>query len=326
MMIVVLLAFVLIFVYWMLIPSQKPSQYQPEDYRRDDIDEHYQLILQDLRELQQSGQPDSRQLAILKVQAAQLLAEREALPPPPAAQSLQRNIWLPASLSVLAVVVLLILAVPTLAQWQHVGLEDAEKTSLIQAARLPELAKGSDKLLYANTLFDAGRYDGAIPIYAEVLQQSPREASALRRLGVLLMRNKDLNSQAIGLIERSTQIAPKDSEGWLFLGYAYNNVGANGPALQALLRFKQVAPDRADADDLISSLSGQQLKLSGAQLYAQNCQSCHGDQAKGLQGREILGSANAFAQSIRNGANGMPAFSQFSDAQLELLRKYIQKP
>ena len=72
---------------------------------------------------------------------------------------------------------------------------------------------------------------------------------------------------------------------------------------------------------------------TGMGLYYAHCMACHGvglvaaTHAPDLRRSAVPGSAEAFASVVRDGivrANGMPGFGEFTDAQLESLRQFIQ--
>ena len=67
---------------------------------------------------------------------------------------------------------------------------------------------------------------------------------------------------------------------------------------------------------------------AGKQVFEQNCNACHpgGGQGAGpaLKGKNL--SADRITRQVRNGGEGMPAFSpsQISDQQLNNLVQYVQ--
>lgn len=88
----------------------------------------------------------------------------------------------------------------------------------------------------------------------------------------------------------------------------------------ALAGCQKSSPDNAEAVD-------------GAQLYAQHCAACHGDNGGGGVGVPLnlpdfqYGVSDEFlALTIRHGRTGrvMPAFTEFSDAEVEALVKHLR--
>jgi mono/diheme cytochrome c family protein len=65
---------------------------------------------------------------------------------------------------------------------------------------------------------------------------------------------------------------------------------------------------------------------SGAGLYATNCASCHGPDARGLDGRPDIHCHRAILDAVRNGrgpAGEMPAFSNLTDADVQKIQDFL---
>jgi quinohemoprotein ethanol dehydrogenase len=76
------------------------------------------------------------------------------------------------------------------------------------------------------------------------------------------------------------------------------------------------------------------LATQGATVFAESCVFCHGFEAVSsgmapdLRASSVILSATAFEQVVRGGAlapNGMPPFTDFSDAQFDSIRHYIRQ-
>ncbi len=71
------------------------------------------------------------------------------------------------------------------------------------------------------------------------------------------------------------------------------------------------------------------VPTTGPELYAANCQSCHGDDARGLNGSPSVRCNGAIHDAVvagkGTGPNAMPAFPQLSDAQITLIQTYLQQ-
>jgi mono/diheme cytochrome c family protein len=66
---------------------------------------------------------------------------------------------------------------------------------------------------------------------------------------------------------------------------------------------------------------------TGADLYSANCASCHGSDARGLQGRPDIHCSKNIHVAVRNGLTGtigtMPAFPNLTDADIQALQQYL---
>jgi len=71
------------------------------------------------------------------------------------------------------------------------------------------------------------------------------------------------------------------------------------------------------------------VPTTGPELYAANCQSCHGDDARGVDGNPSVRCNGAIHDVVvagkGTGPNAMPAFPQLTDAQITLVQTYLQQ-
>ena len=71
------------------------------------------------------------------------------------------------------------------------------------------------------------------------------------------------------------------------------------------------------------------VPTTGPELYAANCQSCHGADARGLDGRPSVRCSGAIHDVVvagkGTGPDAMPAFPQLTDAQIALIQTYLQQ-
>jgi len=67
---------------------------------------------------------------------------------------------------------------------------------------------------------------------------------------------------------------------------------------------------------------------TGADLYSANCASCHGTDARGLQGRPDIHCSKSIHDAVRNGLAGgidtMPAFPSLTDDDIQALQQYLE--
>ena len=67
---------------------------------------------------------------------------------------------------------------------------------------------------------------------------------------------------------------------------------------------------------------------TGAALYTANCASCHGADARGLQGRPDIHCSKDIYGAVRNGLTGtlgtMPSFPNLTDADIQALQQYLE--
>jgi mono/diheme cytochrome c family protein len=67
----------------------------------------------------------------------------------------------------------------------------------------------------------------------------------------------------------------------------------------------------------------------GAQIFAENCATCHGDQGQGgvgpnLQTSSKAGDEHAVIEQVKNGGGGMPPFDdKLSDQEIQAVADYV---
>ncbi|AFZ66378.1 c-type cytochrome [Deinococcus peraridilitoris] len=329
----------------LLAPLRRPLVTLPEDSAREALEEDYRASLGALRELDEAcarGEVESaaaeRERRRLSHRAARTLSALEQLPPAPLAPSCSP--LGPALLVLLGVTVLLALGSFTfLPRWQLAGLAPNEAFALRSALRIPDLAREAQRtgkpaayLAWGQAAFNAARYDEAAQAYAAVLRQNPRQAEALRRLGMLLVQGGDKVEEGVAFVNAGAALDPKNDEGQLFLGFVLSRLGQDEEALKALERYRSLNPQGRDADDLVAAIrarrgSGDEGEATYRQL---GCASCHGAEGRGGVGPSLRNSQldrETSAQVIRRGAASMPAYGEakLSEAQLRTLLDLLSR-
>ena len=345
-MIYLFLAFLALF--WLAVtfaPALGRARAEPIDSARADLEEERDLIYRQLEELEpEESAPGTvlseleRERLRLKVRAARVLTELDALPPKPEARVLEKRATPTVVGVAVAVGVALVIGLFTfLSSWQQKGLT-ADYTQLLKTSAgvsaLEQNAKSGEVkplLELGDAYFDLSRVADAARAYGTVLQKNPKEPKALRRFGLLLSLQPTKVSQGLGLLELSTQVAPTEPEGFLLLGSIYRQLGQNDKAVAALERYKKLAPNGGEADALLAQLQpGTQLLASrGSSLYTQNCAGCHGAQGQGvnapsLQGSAVLADKATLESVIVNGKGAMSGYPNIQGADLEKLVQFVQ--
>jgi mono/diheme cytochrome c family protein len=89
-------------------------------------------------------------------------------------------------------------------------------------------------------------------------------------------------------------------------------------ALSASLLACQKGADDVDTTDLTEDLA------AGEDLYVSDCSGCHGADATGIVGPNILDeSASAITTAIMEGKGSMPAFPDYTDQEILNVISYI---
>jgi cytochrome c-type biogenesis protein CcmH len=271
----------------------------------------------------------------LENRAARVLRALDALPPAPGKRP-GRGVGVGGVL--LALTLVGVGAVTFVPRWQLAALDSAEGTAVQSALSLPGLKQSAQRagtsgayLNWGDAAFTSGRYDQASQAYAGALKLDPRQPRALRRLGIMLITgqggpapsDQQQASQAFLLVRTAAQLAPQDPESQLLLGYALNSFGQGDQALAALERYRTLAPQGREADDLIATLQASRDRSDpGARVYAANCASCHGAAGFGGLGPNLHESrlSRAALKTITlNGKGSMPGFPDIRGAELEAL-------
>lgn len=320
-------------------PDHLPLSDDPDAPERDRLEQERDRLFGELRGL--TPDTESRRPE-LEGRAARVLRSLDAMPPAPSGRLPAGWLW--GGLAVAAAVVVLG-AFSFIPRWQLGGLNAAEASSVRTAVQLPGLAQRArasgtvaDELSWGKAAFDAGQYDQAASAYAAALKQNPRQAEALRRLGIILLTRDDTgsgaqapakpNDQAFLLIRTAAQLAPNDPESQLLLGFALSRYGEDQLALQALEKYRSLNPQGRDADEMIAALRARQNSADpGTSVYAANCASCHGAAGGGGIGPSLRMAGltrETVAAIVRNGKGNMPAFPQITGASLKALLTLIE--
>lgn len=320
-----------------LAPLRHTQTSDPDAMQRSQLETERERLFVELRGL--SAATESRRPE-LEGRAARVLRSLDGMPPAPSSKL--PAAWLWGGLAVVAALVA-VGAFSFIPSWQLRGLNSAEAQTVKTAVRLPGLAararnSGSvaDELVWGRAAFDAGQYDQASSAYASALKQNPRQPEALRRLGIILLTRNDAqggqatkpNDQAFLLIRTAAQLAPKDSESQLLLGFALSRYGQDALALSALERYRSLSPQGRDADQLIAAIRSRQNSADpGMATYAANCASCHGAAGGGGIGPSLLraGLTRASVAAItRNGKGSMPGFPSITGKSLDALLALVE--
>ncbi len=196
--------------------------------------------------------------------------------------------------------------------------------------------------------------------YGQVLMEYNRENSrALSRIGQKAFFDGN-TEQAIGLLSAARNLeidqGQQNLQTLLFLGNAYFSVNLFEPAISTWENYVEVAGGEAQAGRVPSLIANAQARLagetpepivgtsipgssnnttnqtvtiSGEELYAQNCASCHGNAGQGgvgptLVGNSISADKQRVIQIITNGKGLMPAYEfTLSEEQIEAIADYV---
>lgn len=188
--------------------------------------------------------------------------------------------------------------------------------------------KAADWLAYANKAYDLQDFERAVQGYLKVIELEPRNANAVRRLGILLFMSgrPEEGAQALELAVRAE---PDVAEGWLFLGNAYFQLGRPAEAIVAWEGYLKVGGEaRERVQNLIQTAKDQLNATStGQQVYLGKCAACHGAQAQGgsgprLQGNPISKVPEAVREIVLKGRGQMAAVP-LSEAEMQALLQYL---
>lgn len=190
--------------------------------------------------------------------------------------------------------------------------------------------KAADWLAYANKAYDLQDFGRAVPAYIKVAELEPKNPVAVRRLGILLFMG-GRTQQAVQVLEIATKAEPQVSEGWLFLGNAYFQLGQPQEAIRAWEGYlKAGGTAKSRVQGLIDTAKAQLRApaASGQQVYLQKCAVCHGAQAQGgigptLKGNPVVKVSAAVSEILSKGRGQMPAI-QVSPQELKGLLEYLK--
>lgn len=188
--------------------------------------------------------------------------------------------------------------------------------------------KAADWLAYANKAYALQDFERAVQGYLKVIELEPRNANAVRRIGILLFMSgrPEEGAQALELAVRAE---PDVAEGWLFLGNAYFQLGRPAQAIVAWEGYLKAGGEaREQVQNLIQTAKNQLNATSkGEQVYLARCAACHGAQAQGgtgprLRGNPISKVPEAVQEIIRKGRGQMAAVP-LSDQEMQALLQYL---
>jgi mono/diheme cytochrome c family protein len=191
--------------------------------------------------------------------------------------------------------------------------------------RAEQSGQAADWLAYANKAYELQDFERAAQGYLKVIELEPRNANAVRRIGILLFMSGRPVEGAQAL-ELALQVEPDEPEGWLFLGNAYHQMGRSAEAIVAWEAYLQAGGEaRAQVQNLIQATRNQLNAASrGQQVYLSRCAACHGTQAQGgsgprLQGNPINKVPEAVREIVLKGRGQMPAVALNGEEMQELL-------
>lgn len=110
-----------------------------------------------------------------------------------------------------------------------------------------------ERLKEAAELHRAGNFSAAEAIYREVLAQNPDSADGLQLLGTLIWQRDSNADEAIALLRRALEIAPKIAPAHHNLGGVYAAEGRFDEAVASFRRAIELKPDYAEAFYNLSS-------------------------------------------------------------------------
>jgi len=195
--------------------------------------------------------------------------------------------------------------------------------------RAEQSGRAADWLAYANKAYELQDFERAVQGYLKVIELEPRNANAVRRIGILLfMSGRPL--EGAQALELAVQAEPDEPEGWLFLGNAYHQLSRSAEAIVAWETYLQAGGEaRAQVQNLIQATRNQLNATSkGQQVYLSKCAACHGAQAQGgsgprLQGNPINKVPEAVREIVLKGRGQMPAVALNEEEMQELL-EYLE--
>ncbi|MEF2277998.1 c-type cytochrome [Deinococcus sp. YIM 134068] len=293
----------------------------------------------------ESRRPDLERRAALTLRAL------DALPPaPPPRERSGRTRTLALSGLTVAALVTVAGAVTLVPRWQLASLGAAEAQDVRDTLALPGLRRRAEAtgdkgayLAWGRAAFDSAQYSQAVTAYASALRLDARQPEALRRLGILLLTRPDQagtqtgdqtpspedTRQAFRLIQAAAQLAPREPESQLLLGFALARFGQDADALAALERYRTLDPKGRDADELITAIRARRNEGDlGLKIYAANCASCHGPNGGGGLGPSLRASnlsRGALRSVTVNGKGAMPAYPNLKPDELNALLDLMER-
>lgn len=316
----------LAFIGYALLPLRQAAQPLPANPRPEELQAELQLLKVQAKDAE--GEERKRLLAqIVKL-------EREL--GPVAAQPLPPRRLSPA-LSILALAAVVVLGIglyrftlPRLPGETTVTARSEARELKRLEDRAKQTGQTEDWLAFGRKAWELGDFDRAGRAYIAVAQQDPRNVEAVRRVGILLFMG-GRPQDAVQFLQIAMRADPKATEGWLFLGNAYFQLGQPEQAIQAWESYLANGGEaRERVQGLIATAKAQQSapgNASGQRVFLQKCAACHGPQAQGGVGPKLAGNPinkvpEAIREIVKNGRGQMPAVP-LNDQELQALLEYL---
>jgi len=187
-----------------------------------------------------------------------------------------------------------------------------------------------DLLAWGRRAYALQAFDQAAEAYLGVLKKDPRNAEALRRVGILLFMGGRLEEARV-FLEVAQHADPKAAEGWLFLGNLYFQEGRMQEAIRAWERYLEAGGEARERVEALIAMARAQAQggKDGESVYRARCAACHGLQGEGgvgprLKGNPILKAPEAVREVVLKGRGAMPAIP-LSQEELRALLDYLAK-
>lgn len=307
-----------------LLPLYQVAQPFPPNPRPEELQAELQLLKAQAKEAE--GEERKR----LLFQIVQLEREIGPASEPPPPRRLSPALWGVVALGVIALGVgLYTFTLPRLPGETTVTARSEARELKRLEDRAKQTGQTGDWLAFAHKAWELQDFDRAAQAYIRVLQQDPRNVEAVRRVGILLFMG-GRPQEAVQFLQIALRADPKATEGWLFLGNAYLQLGQREQAIRAWENYLANGGEaRERVQNLIATAKAQQSApgASGQQVYLQKCAACHGSQAQGgvgpkLAGNPIVKVPQAVSEIVKNGRGKMPAIL-LSDEELKALLEYL---
>lgn len=112
-----------------------------------------------------------------------------------------------------------------------------------------------DKLVTdARTALVGSKFRKAAQLYREALKLQPDEVSLKTGLGIALVMSDSSFREAVPYLKDGVKEDPKNSQAWLALGIALQNLGRDGEAKQPYREFLKLKPSGSQADEVRAAL------------------------------------------------------------------------
>ncbi|KGQ23011.1 c-type cytochrome [Thermus filiformis] len=197
------------------------------------------------------------------------------------------------------------------------------------ADRARRTGSPEDLLAWGRKAWELQAFDQAAEAYLELVKKDPRNAEAIRRVGILLFMSGRAE-EAVPFLQIAAHADPQAAEAWLFLGNAYFQLGQNEEAIGAWERYLEVGGEaRERVENLIATVRAKaEGGLSGQGVFLSRCAACHGAEAQGgvgpaLKGNPLLKSEEAVREIVLKGRGQMPPVP-LSEEELQALLAYLK--